>query len=80
MEGMTLSGLKPELVARLALKLLPDPSFAVPGRDLPTDRQLKYVLWLWKHKRLRARCNLQYQDVAKKESISRWIHAWKEVV
>ncbi|CAE7339218.1 RE1, partial [Symbiodinium pilosum] len=79
-ESMTLSGLKPELVARLALKIIPDPSFAVHGRELPTDRQLKYVLWLWKHGKLRTKCNLQYTDVASKDSISRWIHAWKGVV
>ena len=76
-EGMTLSGLKPELVARL---VIPDPNFVVQGREPPTDRQLKYVLWLWKHGGLRTKCNLQYADIVSKESISRWIHAWKGAV
>ena len=78
-EGMTLSGLKPELVARLALRLLPDPAFAVQGRVLPTERQLRYVLWLWKHGRLQMRCQLQWCDLYNRESISNWIRLWKEM-
>ena len=77
-ERMTVSGNKPELVARLTLRLLPDPCFGVEGRELPTERQMKYVLWLWKHKGLQCKCNLQWSDVATKAMISAWIHAWKE--
>ena len=77
-ERMTVSGHKPELVARLVMRLLPDPCFAVEGRELPTERQMKYVLWLWKHKGLQCKCNLKWSDVATKSAISSWIHAWKE--
>ena len=78
-EGMTLSGLKPELVARLATKLVPDPSFAVQGRVLPTEKQLRYVLWLWRHARLQMKCQLQWRDICDRESISNWIRLWKEM-
>ena len=77
-EGMTVSGLKPELVARLALKLMPDPNFMVPGRALPTEKQLRYVLWIWRHGWLQTKCQLQWRDVANRENISNWIRLWKE--
>ena len=78
-EGLTLSGLKPELAARLAIRLIPDPSFAVQGRVLPTEKQLRYVLWLWRHGRLQMRCQLQWCDLYNRESISNWIRRWKEM-
>ena len=77
-EGLTLSGLKPELVARLATRLVPHEHFEVPGRTLPTERQLRYVLWLWKHKRLQMRCQLRWCDLVNRESISNWIRLWKD--
>ena len=77
-EGLSLSGLKPELAARLAVRLVPQAGFEVFGRVLPTDNQMRYVLWLWQHRRLQMRCNLVWQDLATRETISRWIHRWKE--
>ena len=77
-EGLSLSGLKPELAGRLTVKLLPQTGFEVPGRRLPTDSQMRCVLWLWQHRRLQMRCNLVWSDLATKEAISRWIHHWKE--
>ena len=77
-EGLTVSGLKADQVARLMLRLTPDPSFVVLGRALPTDRQLRFVLWLWRHRHLQGRCQLEWSDVFTKESASRWIHKWKE--
>ena len=77
-EGLTVSGLKADQVARLMLRLTPDPSFVVLGRTLPTDRQLRFVLWLWRHRHLQGRCQLEWSDVFTKESASRWIHKWKK--
>ena len=77
-EGLSLGGLKPELAGRLAVRLLPQTGFEVPGTRLPTDSQMRYVLWLWQHRRLQMRCNLVWSDLATREAISRWIHHWKE--
>ena len=77
-EGLTVSGLKPELVARLAIRLVPQEHFEVPGRTLPTDRQIKYVLLLWKHKRLQMKCQLRWCDLVNRENISNWIRLWKD--
>ena len=72
-EGLSLSGLKPELASHLAVRLVPQAGFEVFGRVLPTDSQMRYVLWLWQHRRLQMRCNLVWQDLATRETISRWI-------
>ena len=77
-EGLTVSGLKGDQVARLALRLGPDPNFIVLGRKLPSDRQLRYILWLWRHRHLQGRCQLEWADVFTRENASRWIHQWKE--
>ena len=77
-EGLTVSGLKGDQVSRLALKLVPVENFQVPGRSLPSDRQLRYILWLWRHRHLQGRCALTWSDVCTKESASRWIHIWKD--
>ena len=77
-EALTVSGLKPDQVARLSLQLVPDESFRVVGRDLPSDRQLRYILWLWRHRHLNGRCALAWSDVYTKEAASRWIHKWKD--
>ena len=78
MENMSLSGLKPEITARLALRLTPHEGFGVLGRSLPTDNQLRYVLWLWKHRKLQMRCTLSWENVSTKDAISRWLHVWKD--
>ena len=77
-EGLTVSGLKGDLVARLAVRLIPDQNFVVLGRSLPSDRQLRFLLWLWRHRHLQGRCQLEWSDIFTKESISRWLHRWKE--
>ena len=77
-ENLSLSGLKPEITARLALRLAPQEGFEIPGRTLPTDNQLRYVLWIWKHRKLQMRCTLVWQNLSTRESISRWIHMWKD--
>ena len=77
-EQLTVSGLKNELVKRLALRLVPDPNFGVPGRVLPTERQLRFVLWLWRHKHLQTKCALQWNNVSSREGISNWLRLWKD--
>ena len=77
-EGLTVSGLKGDLVARLAVRLIPDPNFTVFGRPLPSDRQLRFLLWLWRHRHLQGRCQLEWSDIFTREGISRWLHQWKE--
>ena len=77
-ESLSLSGLKPELAGRLAVRLIPQAGFEVVGRPLPTDNQIRYVLWLWQHRKLQMRCNLVWSDLATRESVSRWIQYWKE--
>ena len=71
LENLPLSGLKPERAARLALRLTHHDGFEIPGRSLPTDNQLRYALWLWKHRKLQMRCTLVWQNISTRESISR---------
>ena len=77
-ESLSLSGLKPELAGRLAVRLVPNEGFEVAGRVLPTDNQIRYVLWLWQHRKLQMRCNLSWSDLATRDAVSRWIHHWKQ--
>ena len=78
LENLSLSGLKPEIAARLALRLIPHEGFEIPGRTLPTDSQLRYVLWLWRHRKLQMRCALTWQNISTREGVSRWLYVWKE--
>ena len=55
-ETLSLSGLEPDIAARLALRLVPHDGFAIAGRASPSDNQLQYVLWIWKHRRLPGCC------------------------
>ena len=74
--GLPVSGLKADLIARLAPVLgLREPG---AGSMQPTTKQLKYVLWLWREKSLSGRCSLTWHDVATRSEISRWIARWKE--
>ena len=77
-EGLTVSGLKTDQVARLSLRLVPMEGFGVMGRELPTDRQLRYILWLWRHRHLNGRCSLSWSNVYTKQAASSWIHVWKD--
>ena len=77
-EQLTVSGHKGELVKRLALRLVPEPSFSVPGRVLPTEKQLRFVLWLWRHKHLQTKCTLQWCNISSREEISNWLRLWKD--
>ena len=78
-ENLTVSGHKPELVARLCLRLVPDPRFEVVGRRLPTEKQLRFVLWLWRHKKLQMKCTLQWRDISNRENLSNWLRIWSDM-
>ena len=73
-EGKTISGNKPDLVRRLSESLKPE-----LDRDdvLPTMKQMKYVLWLFRAKSLSGRCKLLWTDLSTKSRISGWIQLWK---
>ena len=53
-EGLHLSGLKEDLARRLATRLT-GPLDREPT-SLPSVRQMKYVLWLWRNRSLAGRC------------------------
>ena len=74
-EFLPVAGLKAHLVPSLASKLSPDEG---PGhRVLPTVRQMKFVLWLWRSKDLSGRARIKWPDVNIRSRISMWIEAWK---
>ena len=53
-EGLALSGLKEDIVRRLSGVLGDEP----PPDHRPTTRQLKFVLYIWRHQRLSGRTEL----------------------
>ena len=73
-QGLLSSGLKEDLISRLAVVFSPMSERA----DLPTVRQLKFILWLWREKSLRQKCLLRWTDIFTKTSISQWLHRWKD--
>ena len=75
-EGLILSGRKEDMARRLSTRI--DGPLDRDPASLPTVRQMKYVLWLWRNRKLAGRCLLSWTDVAKKSSISQWIHQWKD--
>ena len=70
LESKPLSGLKDDMIGRLQPVLYGSTS---------TTRQLKYVLYLWRHKSLDYRCRLVWHDINEKGRISSWIARWKDV-
>ena len=70
------TGVKSDLIDRFSAAFFP-----ASGRnnDLPTARQLKFVLWLWREKSLRCKCALRWTDVFTKSAISQWLYRWKDV-
>ena len=74
-QGFVTSGLKEDLIERLSVVFSPSYERA----DLPTLRQLKYVLWLWREKNLRHRCLLRWTDIFTKTSLSQRLFKWKDV-
>ena len=75
-QGLQLSGLKEDQAKRLAQQL-GRPADA-DGRERPTTRQLKYILWLWRDRKLHGRCRLTWEDLKEKTQASNWIAVWKD--
>ena len=73
-EGLMTSGLKNDLARRLADRLIS----LMSTKHGPTTRQLKYVLWLWRHGNVSGRYQLRWSDVNNRTRISNFIHAWKD--
>ena len=73
-EGLMTSGLKNDLSRRLADRLVT----LMRANNGPTIRQLKYVLWIWRHGNVSGRYQLRWSDVNNRTRTSNFIHAWKD--
>ena len=68
-QGLPVSGLKTNQVSRLTELLA--------SGDC-TNRQLRYVLYLWRHKALAYKCRLVWDNISSKQRISAWLAKWKD--
>ena len=74
-EGLMVSGVKSDLLRRLAPRLdLSEP----PASERPTTKQLRYVLYAWRHRRLAGRTILLWSHLATRSAVSSWLHEWKD--
>ena len=74
-QGLQVSGLKQDLVARLTPCL--ETAQGDDRRLRPTTRQLKYVLWRWRHQNLHGRVLLKWDVLSRRDSTSEFIAEWK---
>ena len=74
-EMLAVSGLKRDLVARLAMRLATEDRS--DHRVLPTIKQMKYVLYLWRARDLSGRARITWANVNNRSRISMWIDSWK---
>ena len=74
-EMLAVSGLKRDLVARLAMRLATEDRSN--HRVLPTIKQMKYVLYLWRARDLSGRARITWANVNNRSRISMWIDSWK---
>ena len=72
-EGLPVSGVKQDLARRLGVRL----SQLVSTPTGPTLRQLKYVLWLYRHRDLGCKHVLRYYEIVDKTRLSALIHMLK---
>ena len=73
-QGLLTTGLKDDLILRFSRSFSPE-----SGRpDMPTVRQLKFLLWLWREKSLKQKCLLRWTDIFTKTAISQWLFRWKD--
>ncbi|CAE7274707.1 unnamed protein product, partial [Symbiodinium sp. CCMP2456] len=68
LEGLPVSGVKDDLTDRLVTRLV--------ASDV-TEKQLRYVLYLWRLKSLSYRCKLRWEDINSKLRVSSWLATWK---
>ncbi|OLQ10709.1 Retrovirus-related Pol polyprotein from transposon TNT 1-94 [Symbiodinium microadriaticum] len=76
LQGLMVSGVKEDLISRLGETLVHD--FGELPSRLPTDRQLRYVLWIWRHHDLKGRVLLKWEDISSRRVTSAWIERWKD--
>ncbi|CAE7478405.1 RE1, partial [Symbiodinium necroappetens] len=74
-EGLPVTGLKEDLINRLTPKLGTADYFPA---TLPSTRQLRYLLYIWRHRGLSGRTQIRWATVSSRTSISAWIANWKE--
>ena len=74
-EGLPISGIKDDLVLRLGARLGTEDSFP---SSLPTTRQYRYLLYIWRHRRLAGRTQIRWNTLTSREVISAWISHWKD--
>ncbi|CAE7478551.1 RE1, partial [Symbiodinium necroappetens] len=68
-EGLPVSGVKSDLTRRLGGQLGDEP----PPAHLPTTRQLRYVLWTWRHFQLAGRTQILWVNLATRTAVSEWL-------
>ena len=71
-EGLPVSGVKSDLTRRLGGQLGDEP----PPAHLPTTRQLRYVLWTWRHFELAGRTQILWVNLATRSAVSDWLARW----
>ncbi|CAE7339861.1 RE1 [Symbiodinium sp. KB8] len=71
-EGLPVSGVKSDLTRRLGGQLGDEPPLA----HLPTTRQLRYVLWTWRHFQLAGRTQILWVNLATRSAVSDWLARW----
>ncbi|CAE7233290.1 RE1 [Symbiodinium sp. CCMP2592] len=71
-EGLAVSGLKDDQARRLGHRMME----LADNSSSPTIRQLRYVLWLWRHKDMSGRHVLRYFEINNRERISALIAQW----
>ena len=74
-EGLPVTGLKEDLINRLTPRLGTTDHFPA---TLPTTRQLRYLLYIWRHRGLSGRTQIRWATVSSRTMISAWIANWKE--
>ena len=74
-EGLPVTGLKEDLINRLVPRLGTTDHFPA---TLPTTRQLRYLLYIWRHRGLAGRTQIRWATVSSRTMISAWIANWKE--
>ena len=74
-EGLPVTGLKEDLINRLVPRLGTADHFPA---TLPTTRQFRYLLYIWRHRGLSGRTQIRWATVSSRTTISAWIANWKE--
>ena len=71
-EGLPTTGIKCDLVRRLGDRLGDEP----PPNHIPTTRQLRYVLYTWRHRQVAGRTQLMWVHLATRSATSEWLARW----